>query len=422
MRAEELWARAAAEREREAEARLKAEQLEVEAGAWAAGADGERRVANALQALPDGWVVLHDRLLRPGTSLTNLDHVVVGPGGVFLVDAKNWAGGLSVHDGNLWQHAGRSSAKGAELDKLAAFAGEMEMALGVPVVPVVAPAGGHAARFRAQRVRGVEVVPGNRLVKWLRRQPATTGAVSAELLSRKVAHTYPSASADDSTATPSMTTLTVPAVLNARPSETPTPARRRRATARQGRRRPSTLKAVVGFGLLVVLSQLAPRAAQVFPSSLPSVLVPHGSSPTPASSPPGLVTSRKALPVTVPAGDRQGDRRQGRRRAGTRGRCLRVVAQQAALQHGSSRRDSGDRPVCPYEALLDRFLGVEDRHGSRRGDCLAARQHLPGRVEGEHQGTTAVFSDFEVHVPGGGESQEGAGHRGGRREDRHAVG
>lgn len=285
-RAEELWARAAAERGREEEARLRAEQLEAQAGAWAAGADGERRAAAALRELPDGWVVLHDRLLRPGTSLTNLDHVVVGPGGVFLVDAKNWAGGLSVHDDNLWQHAGRSSAKGAELDKLAGFAGELEKALGVPVVPLVALAGGHSGRFKAQRVRGVEVVPHRRLAKWLRRQPITTDAISAELLARKIAHLYPPASQEDRPdAAPSAMDLTVKSVVDARPSGPRTSAKGRHATAPRRRRRPSAVKAVVGFGLLVALSQLAPHLLGVVADAVPRLLSPppHSSATTPTA-------------------------------------------------------------------------------------------------------------------------------------------
>ncbi|MFD1055576.1 nuclease-related domain-containing protein [Terrabacter terrigena] len=297
-RAEELWARAAAEREREEVARRRAEQLEARAGAWAAGAEGERRVARVLRDLPEGWVVLHDRLLRPGTGLTNLDHVVVGPGGVFLVDAKNWAGGVSVHDDNLWQHAGRSSAKGAELDKLAGFAGEMETVLGVPVVPVVALTGRHGATFRAQRVRGVEVVPHGRLTKWLRRQPATTDAISAELLSRKIAHTYPPASGDVPTdGGPSTTNLTVPAVLSAPPSSNGTSAKRHRATAHPRRRRPSALKALAGFGLLVALSQLGPRLPDVVAGAVPKLSFPQSRSSGTTPAAPGKDCQTLMRPV-----------------------------------------------------------------------------------------------------------------------------
>lgn len=52
--------------------------------AWAAGARGEEKLAEALT----GFTVLHDRRV-PGTS-GNIDHVVVAPAGVFVVDAKRY--------------------------------------------------------------------------------------------------------------------------------------------------------------------------------------------------------------------------------------------------------------------------------------------------------------------------------------------
>ena len=56
------------------------------------GALGEQLVAEALRPLADqGWTLLHDRC-KPG-SPANLDHLLVGPGGVVVLDAKNWTGG-----------------------------------------------------------------------------------------------------------------------------------------------------------------------------------------------------------------------------------------------------------------------------------------------------------------------------------------
>ncbi len=39
----------------------------------------------------------------PGRPKANLDHVLVGPGGVVVVDAKNWTGEVRVSAGVLWQ-------------------------------------------------------------------------------------------------------------------------------------------------------------------------------------------------------------------------------------------------------------------------------------------------------------------------------
>lgn len=69
--------------------------------AWSTGAEGERLVAGTLTELEThGWTVLHD-VHWPGRRFANLDHVAVGPGGVVVVDAKNWSGDVAVRDGVL---------------------------------------------------------------------------------------------------------------------------------------------------------------------------------------------------------------------------------------------------------------------------------------------------------------------------------
>lgn len=57
---------------------------------WAQGAVGERKVADRLAkpASADSIVVLHDRRV-PG-SKANIDHIVVGPAGVYVVDTKRY--------------------------------------------------------------------------------------------------------------------------------------------------------------------------------------------------------------------------------------------------------------------------------------------------------------------------------------------
>jgi hypothetical protein len=86
--------------------REKAERLQKSAALWEKGAEGEVAVARALAELPEGWVALHD-LGWPGRQRANLDHVVVGPCGVFIVDAKNWSGRVEVRDQVLVQNGRR---------------------------------------------------------------------------------------------------------------------------------------------------------------------------------------------------------------------------------------------------------------------------------------------------------------------------
>ncbi len=60
------------------------------------GVEGERLVAQALAPLTTrGGFVLHDRALAHGG---NIDHLVVGSGGVTVVDAKHWMSPVSVRD------------------------------------------------------------------------------------------------------------------------------------------------------------------------------------------------------------------------------------------------------------------------------------------------------------------------------------
>jgi hypothetical protein len=58
--------------------------------AWRVGARGERICAHELTKLGEGWSVIHD--VPVGTRGANIDHVLVGPAGVFTVNAKYHAG------------------------------------------------------------------------------------------------------------------------------------------------------------------------------------------------------------------------------------------------------------------------------------------------------------------------------------------
>ncbi|HZT17153.1 MAG TPA: nuclease-related domain-containing protein [Gaiellaceae bacterium] len=66
---------------------------------WRRGAEGERKTERALRRLErDGWVVKHD-IQQEGRA--NLDHLVTGPRGIFLLETKNLSGTISVENGVL---------------------------------------------------------------------------------------------------------------------------------------------------------------------------------------------------------------------------------------------------------------------------------------------------------------------------------
>jgi Nuclease-related domain len=102
--------------------------LERQAGRWQRGAEGERATATLLEALdPAAFRIFHDRAL-PGTK-ANLDHLVIAPTGVFVVDSKNWAGRVTAAHGRFY-YRGEDLAvvlapAGAEARAVAAVLGVM---------------------------------------------------------------------------------------------------------------------------------------------------------------------------------------------------------------------------------------------------------------------------------------------------------
>lgn len=63
--------------------------------AWRIGASGEEQVAEALAKVP-GIRILNDR--RVAGTRRNIDHIVIGPAGVFVVDAKRLTGRIEIQN------------------------------------------------------------------------------------------------------------------------------------------------------------------------------------------------------------------------------------------------------------------------------------------------------------------------------------
>jgi hypothetical protein len=144
----------------------------AEAAAWRRGADGERHVGRLLEPLVRaGWGVNHD--LRVPGSKVNVDHVVVGPPGIFAIDTKHYRGRLRLSpDGLLWH--GRTLLAPTlrttrwEADQLQARIGAPDVAV-VPIVAVLGP----AVPYGQVTSMGVTVIPAQRLPGLLRSLPPT---------------------------------------------------------------------------------------------------------------------------------------------------------------------------------------------------------------------------------------------------------
>jgi hypothetical protein len=130
---------------------------------WMRGAAGERATAEVLAELsPRRWIVLHDRRL-PGTR-ANVDHLAVGPSGVWVIDSKAYRSALRVRWGRV--------VAGDRVIDTAAVRFEAEIVsdrLGVAVRPLVV-VHGHGLRRRGSRNGSVPVVPATSALRVLRRR------------------------------------------------------------------------------------------------------------------------------------------------------------------------------------------------------------------------------------------------------------
>ncbi len=140
-----------------------------------AGAEGERATAKVLRPLLDaGWHAVHN----VDTGRGNRDHVVVGPGGVFLLDSKKLGGTVTVDGDTVRVERVDDPRDSYKLDKLAgALRGEAarlheEILQSIGRWAWVTPVVVIWSRFDARMVQGNKIVfvQGDELVLWLSAQ------------------------------------------------------------------------------------------------------------------------------------------------------------------------------------------------------------------------------------------------------------
>jgi hypothetical protein len=134
-------------------------RVSAKARAWQRGSVGERRTARLLARLArDGYVSFHD-LAVPG-SRANLDHLVLGPTGVFVVDSKQYTG--RVHqslDGHTWHN---HSPLARQLEVVRWEADTIAEVLGARVDPLLVVHGADVA-YGGLIAQGVAIVPASQL-------------------------------------------------------------------------------------------------------------------------------------------------------------------------------------------------------------------------------------------------------------------
>lgn len=170
------------------------------AAAWRKGARGEQKTARILRRLERrGYTVLHDRAI-PG-SQANIDHLVIGPSGVWVVDSKAWHRNTRISGarGQIW--IGRRPATNlvqSAIYETRAVERALGRRLGAPVNarPVLAVHGARLPRFGGLAVDGVPLLRARRVPRWISRygDPLDPGRV--DQLAAAAAATFP-AKTDD---------------------------------------------------------------------------------------------------------------------------------------------------------------------------------------------------------------------------------
>ena len=166
---------------------------------WRTGAEGERRTARALAPLRRrGYLLLHDlpdRKTATYPRLSNIDHVVVSPAGVFLLDSK-WLGGeVAIRQDVVRVQMLDDEDDGYECPHLArgmrgrALRLQQDIAreTGVSNVQAVVVFWNGFPDGVIEEGR-VVYVAGHRLVSWLDAQPATIGAAAVPAVAAAVAN------------------------------------------------------------------------------------------------------------------------------------------------------------------------------------------------------------------------------------------
>jgi hypothetical protein len=148
--------------------------------AWQKSSAAERRTEKQLKSLQrNGYLVLHARAVPrddDGVSDGRIDHLVIGPSGVYAIDSEKWDKRLPVR---TMSHLKLFHGPFNKKDRLDEARWEAQMAsliigervgFDVPVQPSVAIYG-PSIPWKVMRVRDVDVYAGNRARSYLRRRP-----------------------------------------------------------------------------------------------------------------------------------------------------------------------------------------------------------------------------------------------------------
>jgi Nuclease-related domain len=158
--------------------------LAADAWSWYTGAVGEIEVGHLLSALGPEWFIRHAVPIGAGTK--DVDHLVIGPAGVFAINTKNhagasvWVGDYAMKiNGKTTFYVNRAQGDGVDVSRRLAS----KVGFPVAVTSVVAILNQRTLRDdRAPENRSVRVIDAHGLVAWLVAQPHLLQASTLQLI------------------------------------------------------------------------------------------------------------------------------------------------------------------------------------------------------------------------------------------------
>lgn len=178
------------------EVSAQADQLETllrdkrqEAQNYRAAAESERGLSGLLAPLTDrGWHVLEDRRW-PGSKRANVDFILIGPPGVIVLDAKNWAD-PNVVDGRLFRG---QSPEDDQVEKQVGLLDSLHDALihtGLTPSALAAALVFTGRDFTSYHGQ-IAILGDSTVVPWLHRQPGRLSPVDIESIAAVLEQTCP---------------------------------------------------------------------------------------------------------------------------------------------------------------------------------------------------------------------------------------
>ena len=174
--------------------------------AWQKSSAAERRTERQLRGLEkNGWRILHARAVPrddEGVSDGKIDHLVIGPSGVYAIDSEKWDKRLPVRTLSHRKLFHGPFNKKDRLDEACWEAGQASRLLSrqvgfeVPVQPSVAIYG-PSIPWKVMTVRDVDVYSGGRARAYLRRRPKILTETDVQRIARAAEHTLPPVYAEE---------------------------------------------------------------------------------------------------------------------------------------------------------------------------------------------------------------------------------